>query len=393
MNIKPIYFLALAIVLFSGIVSAATTISTDITTGGQLSVTGTSTFMGNVGVGTTTPYAKLSVVGVSGIVADKFTAISATATSTIYGKLSFGEHANLYRFTDAGSRDYLNIRPEQPNREMRVGIMPNGTFVPATSDSLIAGIKIFGTDFTQDQSNNNDFGLYLTSDSIRFNSKQNGTGTALPFVWSAQDSNKLMTLTTAGRLGIGTTTPRGYLDIGGYATTTRFTIPELNDLAFLSSNKNAVSAIEIQNISTGTSADMRYTIFDNNSNYVAIALPGINNSLSLFGTPRNQYAYLFTSGVGRGLAIGNIGPTDIVFGTSNQENMRLKTGGNLGIGTTTPATNLQVTAVTANATSTVTIGKVGQNKGSCLEMFDATGAVKYIYIDGTSLVVSATSCK
>lgn len=46
---------------------------------------GTTYFRGNVGVGTTSPYAALSVVGSSGVVAAKFTATSTTATSTFAG--------------------------------------------------------------------------------------------------------------------------------------------------------------------------------------------------------------------------------------------------------------------------------------------------------------------
>ncbi|MDO8521379.1 MAG: hypothetical protein Q7S52_04645 [bacterium] len=42
---------------------AASTISTNISTGGTLSVTGISSFVGNVGIGTTTPWGKLSVTG------------------------------------------------------------------------------------------------------------------------------------------------------------------------------------------------------------------------------------------------------------------------------------------------------------------------------------------
>lgn len=70
-------------------------------------------------------------------------------------------------------------------------------------------------------------------------------------------------------------------------------------------------------------------------------------------------------------------------------------GGNVGIGTTTPTTQLQVTNASANATSTLTIGKVGQNKGTCLEFFTANGTAIYGYIPtgGTALVFSATSCK
>lgn len=45
---------------------------------------------GNVGIGTTSPYAKLSVVGDSGVVAWKYTATSTTATSTFAGPVSIG---------------------------------------------------------------------------------------------------------------------------------------------------------------------------------------------------------------------------------------------------------------------------------------------------------------
>lgn len=66
-----------------------------------------------------------------------------------------------------------------------------------------------------------------------------------------------------------------------------------------------------------------------------------------------------------------------------------------GIGTTTPATPLQVTVSASNATSTLTVGKVGQNKGSCLELFDSAGTAVYAYVPagGTAFTLSATSCK
>lgn len=70
-------------------------------------------------------------------------------------------------------------------------------------------------------------------------------------------------------------------------------------------------------------------------------------------------------------------------------------GGNVGIGTTTPTSALQVTASTANATSTLTLGKTGQNKGSCLELFDSAGTAVYAYVaaGATTFTLSATSCK
>ncbi len=73
------------------------------------------------------------------------------------------------------------------------------------------------------------------------------------------------------------------------------------------------------------------------------------------------------------------------------------TGGFVGIGTTTPDALLQVATSTANATTTVEWGKVGQTKGTCQIWYDAGGTVKYVYIaaGATSFTItnSSTACK
>ena len=67
----------------------------------------------------------------------------------------------------------------------------------------------------------------------------------------------------------------------------------------------------------------------------------------------------------------------------------------VGIGTSTPATQLQVTTPTANATTTVTVGKAGQSKGSCLELYRADGSVIYAFVaaGATAFTLTTTSCK
>jgi hypothetical protein len=54
---------------------------------------------GNVGIGTSSPYARLSVVGAGGIVAESFNATSTTATSTFAGGLDVGNGGLVYDFS------------------------------------------------------------------------------------------------------------------------------------------------------------------------------------------------------------------------------------------------------------------------------------------------------
>ncbi len=63
----------------------------------KFAVSGTSYFTGNVGLGTSTPYAKLSVVGET--VSSYFTATSTTSTSTLAGGLNVGSGNLVYDFT------------------------------------------------------------------------------------------------------------------------------------------------------------------------------------------------------------------------------------------------------------------------------------------------------
>ncbi len=69
-------------------------------------------------------------------------------------------------------------------------------------------------------------------------------------------------------------------------------------------------------------------------------------------------------------------------------------GGTVGIGTSSPTSQLQVTTKSSNATSTVTIGKAGQNKGTCHEEYRVDGSVIYWWwtVAG-AMATSSASCK
>ena len=60
----------------------------------------------------------------------------------------------------------------------------------------------------------------------------------------------------------------------------------------------------------------------------------------------------------------------LAFLTASTTRMTIGADGSVGIGVTNSTVPLQVATPSTNATSTVIIGKTGQNKGSCLELFE-----------------------
>src|SRR3989344_3591298 len=90
---------------------------------------------GNVGIGTTSPYASLSVAGATGVVANIFTATSTTATSTFSGGFSAGNNAALV-VNQAATANSLYINPSgnvgvgtaSPDAKLRIkGTGPGNT--------------------------------------------------------------------------------------------------------------------------------------------------------------------------------------------------------------------------------------------------------------------------
>jgi hypothetical protein len=135
----------------------------------------------------------------------------------------------------------------------------------------------------------------------------------------------------------------GVVDIGSYGT---------GAVAFgglvplkVAGNSNEIISFQMQNKSTGTSADTRLAMFDSDKDsYLAFALPGKNNSASLFGIVRNTAAFLFANAgtLTRHLVIGTVPAKDVVFGTTNLERMRLTAAGLLGVGIASPQSKFHV---------------------------------------------------
>lgn len=172
-------------------------------------------------------------------------------------------------------------------------------------------------------------------------------------------SNSNLVFNSSGNVGIGTSSPLHKLDIFNSTATTSINLQGLN-------STNAVTGLSFG----------RY--WDGGSSYRS-------SSIFHYLTPGSLDVMAF--------AVAGTGGTNINSLQPSQIKMVLEASGKLGIGTTTPSSPLQVTVPTANATTSIEVGKSGQNKGSCLVMYDDAGTVQYVSISGGALVVSATSCK
>jgi len=272
--IKQNRLLSVAIIIFSfllitSIVSAATTISTNITTGGVLTVTGTaaSSFAGALGVGTSTPIASLAVQGIGGI--NPFVIASSTGTSLIM-------------------------------------VLQNGNVGIGTT-SPAAKLTVSGTGAA---------GTQMRSEFANTNTTLTGAGTAITLINTDQTVNNF-----AG-------------------------------IDFKSQNTSGAEIIS-------------------------------SKIVGIFGARSASQVEGLLSFLTRSA------------GGAINEKMRIDGVGNVGIGTSTPATQFQVTTSSLNATTTITIGKAGQNKGSCLELYDAGGTAVYAYVapGATTFTLSAASCK
>ena len=228
------------VTIAAALVSAATTISTNIQTDGTLSVTGQSTFTGNVGIGTTTPAYGLTVAtndlaitstnGAKGrptLWLSNQSAADNAVDDTIsdYGSDGVGFNIDLDRRSSAGIKG-LNFWAQNPAGSFRnifgIGLVPNLIFNRFPDSGYPVRIDWNAASTSPAAYLINLGGGGSSGAGIKGIVVQAASGqTANLQEWQNSAGSALTVISNNGSLGVGTSTPIANFQVAnGNATTT-----------------------------------------------------------------------------------------------------------------------------------------------------------------------------
>lgn len=302
---------------------------------------------GNVGIGTTTPLAKLQVFGGSAIIGDDdFNAvkISANGSGTTYNTIGNGFIApnvnfninNQTKLTINGNSGNVGIGTTSPNAKLEV----NGGEIRTTRENVPANyLSLSTTSAGSFIKNAGGTSKGLTFDNVSATS---------PYINFKLLSSEAMRITSAGNVGVGTTSPSAPLDVA--------TISSGPVAKFVNTSGTGGAGVVIQ-AGVATSSSI-LTLFDYQNNErlrvrgdgnVGIGTTSPSEKLDVAGNIE-----LGDGGTGAALKYNSTNRGTIFVNGS--EIMRLEAAGNVGIGTTSPQSKLNINGGTGSLSTGLTFG-------------------------------------
>ncbi len=348
------------------------------------------TTAGNVGIGTTSPYAKLSVVGP--VVAEYFHATSTTATSTFAGGIlgpgSFTVQSLSGRVGVGSTSPILPLSVVSTGGSsayfagnVGIGISAPSSLLHVNGASFLNGATVIGTEGVS----GNDFGLTLNggltgSTNITFvfevadtgatglagkNLLIRGTSGASDIAFAPSSglaANPSLVLKGNGNIGVGTTSPGARLSVAGASLGTVPLFMISSSTASATTTTFYVGSNGRVGINTGAPTGLLhvqgsigngFSVADNGGVSLGFLSAATNVNSQRFTNIAGSAASPALAGIDTGNDTGIFMTTgDVIgFSTNAVETVRIDSTGSLGIGTTSPLAKLSVNSANATAQS------------------------------------------
>ena len=327
---------------------------------------------GNVGIGVTNPSTKLQVAGIVQVVDGGNTAFYSGNYVRMFSTQSYGFRnsagSQLALISVAGD-SYFNggnvgIGTTAPTAQLeirttRTGSPSSDTNIKVTDDTAQAadvggsinftgkytdaGVVLGGSPFIRASKKNATTGDYGYG--LKFGVRGTGSGT----------SNVAMTIDSDSNVGIGTSTPNAKLDIQGtqgqlFSVTddlsgSIFAVADISGVPIFDVNSSGVSYFD-GNVGIGTDSPVTKLQIDDPADFsVALSKRGSTSSalkFTLSNPNTTTNSWKIEHDASEDLKIFGYSADNLLISTNSTERMRITSGGNVGIGATSPRGKLQI---------------------------------------------------